>query len=277
MQGLPSRGLGVRELGLALPPQRMPLFRNGRPLKRWHYVGVYGAELAACVGDVRVGPLRQRFWAVAEPGRLLGERTSLRTAGVRLEARRVVVRSADVEIELTLGDAEAMEMAAPSGSDGYVWTRKTAPVPARGWIEIEGRWRSVDCDALIDETAGHHERHTAWRWSAGVGHGAGGERVAWNLVSGVNDAPKDSERTVWIDGRPVEVGPVEFAPDLSGVTFAEGPKLAFEEWAARENRTNLVLLRSCYRQPFGAFSGELPSGLRLAEGYGVMEEHDVWW
>ena len=35
--------------------------------------------------------------------------------------------------------------------------------------------------------------------------------------------------------------------------------------------------RNRYRQPFGEFSGRLPGGLRLAEGYGVMEEHDVLW
>ena len=36
-------------------------------------------------------------------------------------------------------------------------------------------------------------------------------------------------------------------------------------------------MRSRYRQPFGTFEGELPGGLTLAEGYGVMEEHDVYW
>ena len=40
---------------------------------------------------------------------------------------------------------------------------------------------------------------------------------------------------------------------------------------------NLLLLRSDYRQPFGVFSGTLPGGLELAEGYGVMEQHDVHW
>ncbi len=45
----------------------------------------------------------------------------------------------------------------------------------------------------------------------------------------------------------------------------------------REDHTNLGLFRSDYRQPFGAFSGELPGGLVLEEGFGVMEEHDVRW
>ena len=40
---------------------------------------------------------------------------------------------------------------------------------------------------------------------------------------------------------------------------------------------NLLLMRSRYRQPFGTFSGMLPGGIELAQGYGVMEAHDVHW
>jgi hypothetical protein len=68
------------------------------------------------------------------------------------------------------------------------------------------------------------------------------------------------------------VPPQEFATDLSGVG-----ELAFSEWAARESHMNVLVMRNRYRQPFGEFSGRLPGGLRLAEGYGVMEEHDVLW
>ena len=68
---------------------------------------------------------------------------------------------------------------------------------------------------------------------------------------------------------------MEFAADLSRVSFAEGGSLDFVPSGAREDHTNLLVLRSSYRQPFGTFSGELPGGLQLAEGYGVMEWHDV--
>jgi hypothetical protein len=90
----------------------------------------------------------------------------------------------------------------------------------------------------------------------------------------VNDGPVASERTVWVDGEPVEVGPVEFAADLSRVG-----DLAFTEWpdSARVDDTNLLIFSSKYRQPFGEFSGTLPNGVELAEGYGVMESHQVAW
>jgi hypothetical protein len=99
-----------------------------------------------------------------------------------------------------------------------------------------------------------------------------GRAAAWNLVSGVNDPPRGSERSVWVDGVAVEPAPSRFAADLSGVD-----DLRFVSEAVRERRENRLLLRSDYRQPFGTFSGPLPSGPELAEGFGVMEFHDVWW
>jgi hypothetical protein len=65
---------------------------------------------------------------------------------------------------------------------------------------------------------------------------------------------------------------LEFAADLSRVGG-----LRFSEWSAREDHTNRLLIRSDYRQPFGSFGGQLPGGLALDSGYGVMEWHDVRW
>ena len=253
----------------------MPLFRGRRPLKRWRYVGAYSASVMACVGEARIGPLRQRFWAVCEPGRGVADRTTLGRGGVTVEGSRVRVEAPRdrVEIDLTVEERDAVE----TRHADDVWTRKQAGVPVRGSIRVGDRSYDVDCMGAVDDTAGYHRRHTTWWWSAGVGVGAGGEPVGWNLVTGVNDTPTGSERRVWIGGDAREVGPVEFAGDLSRVSFAEGGSLQFESWGERTDRTNVLLLRSRYRQPFGTFSGVLPDGLELAEGYGVMEWHDVWW
>lgn len=306
LDSLPARGIAVRGLDLPLPPPgvaasgpdapRLPLMRSGRPLKRWRYVAAFGPELMLCAGDARIGPLRQRWWAVAEPGMPLLERTSLRSGGVSLRAyparppeggraersAECRIRARGVGIVLRMagarGGAEPIEVVSPSGA-GWVWTRKQAGLPARATVDLPGRGgeRELELEAVIDDTAGYHERHTAWRWSTGVGRAATGERVAWNLVSGVHDAPASSERTLWVDGEPAEVGPARFADDLSGVETAGGGRLEFSPWAERVHHMNLLLVRSAYRQPFGTFAGELPGGLRLEEGYGVMEDHDVSW
>lgn len=267
----------MSELGLP-PPGRPALLEGGRPLKRWRYVGVYGPELMLCAGVARIGPLPQRWWAVALPEGTLRERTTIGRGGVRLPAGRVSIEAPGVRAELSLeDDGDAVDVASPTDGGSWIWTRKRAALPARGVVELDGRRHDIDSLALVDDSAGYHERRTSWRWSAGVGRARTGERVGWNLVSGIHDAEAASERSVWVDGSAREVGPVRFADDLSKVVGKEGETLRFEEWSAREDHTNLLVMRSDYRQPFGAFRGELPGGVELAEGHGVMEEHDVRW
>jgi hypothetical protein len=255
MPALPVRGSAVRSLDLALPPARMPLFRRGRPLKRWRYVAVYAPELMLCVGDARVAGIAQRWWAVALPDGSLFE------------------GSGSGPIELSLEEsADGVEVVSAHGRS-YIWTRKQAGVPVRAHVRLPHD--SFDISGplgFVDDSAGYHARRTTWRWSAGIGRAAGGAAVAWNLVEGVHDAPEASERTVWVDGEPHEVPPQAFAADLSRVG-----DLRFDAWCAREDHTNRLLLRSDYRQPFGRFSGALPGGLQLESGHGVMEWHDVHW
>jgi Protein of unknown function (DUF2804) len=270
MASLPVRGPGARALGLPLPPARMPPLRAGRPLKRWRWLGVFTRELMLCVGDARVAGVSRRWWAVALPGGRLLEGGR---GGVELLPRRVRVESRRpaVTIELELARADPVEVVSPHGRS-YIWTAKRAPVALRGQVVVEGEPHPIEGEhGFLDESAGYHARHTAWRWSAGVGRARDGRALAWNLVDGVHDAPAASERTVWVDGEPHEPAPVPFA-GLDGVG-----ELRFDAWSAREHSENLVLVRSRYRQPFGRFSGSLPGGLALAEGYGVMEEHDVRW
>jgi hypothetical protein len=198
---------------------------------------------------------------------------------VHLAGGRVRVRDGVVDIDLVLDDAgtQEVEVVTPDGR-GYAWTRKRAPVRARGTVRVDGNARAVDALALIDDSAGYHARHTAWRWSAGVGIAAGdGGPVAWNLVAGVHDSPTASERTVWSRGTAREVGPVAFADDLGAVGFAEGGGLEFSAAAVRARHDNLLIFRSDYEQPFGTFRGTLPGGVELAEGYGVMERHVAVW
>ncbi len=250
----------------------MPSRDGLRPLKAWRYVGVYGPELMLCAGVVRIGRARQAFWAVWDRHRsVLRERTTLGRGRVRLTPGHLRVLETDVQIDVELEEEAGIETVCPSG-DSYAWTRKQGGISARGTVAIDGRPRRLHARAVIDDTAAYYQRHTSWHWSAGIGRASDGRELAWNLVSGVNDPAQHSERTVWVDGEPVESGPSAFAADLSGVD-----ELRFSSEAVRESKDNLLLVRSRYRQPFGTFSGLLPGGIELAEGYGVMEEHDVWW
>jgi hypothetical protein len=249
----------------------MPARQGLRSLKAWRYVGVYGPELMLCLASIRIGPARQSFWAVWDrASQRLHERTRIGPSAVLLPPGRARVRDRSLELDLRLDEGPGIESVCPS-ANSYAWTRKQGGVRAHGWIAINGRRREIDARAVIDDTAAYYRRHTSWRWSAGVGQAADGRRLAWNLVSGVNDPPQHSERTAWIDGEPSEVEPVSFDPQLNGVGG-----LRFAAESTRCQHQNLLLVRSSYRQPFGTFAGEL-AGVTLADGYGVMEEHDVFW
>jgi hypothetical protein len=250
----------------------MPSRRGLRPLKAWRYVGVFGAELMVCAAEVRIGPARQSFYAVWDrQHRRLYERTAIGRGPVELAQGTVRILDREVQLELSLHENEGIETVCPAGA-GYAWTRKQGGIEARGTIALAGEPRPIESRALIDDTAAYYPRHTRWRWSAGVGTTRNGSAIAWNLVQGVNDPPRNSERTIWVDGRAHEPPPSTFAPDLSTV---DG--LAFDAEAVRRRRDNLLLVRSDYRQPFGTFRGTLAGGIELAEGYGVMEDHDAWW
>src|SRR3954462_14204746 len=104
MDRVPQRGPSVRPLTLPMPPDAMPTWRGSRPLKRWRYVGVFCDEVMLCVGDARVGPVPQRFWAVAEPDRPIRARTTIRPSRVEIDGSRVRVETRDVRIDVTVDE-----------------------------------------------------------------------------------------------------------------------------------------------------------------------------
>ena len=180
-------------------------------------------------------------------------------------------------LDVSLDEEAGWRAHCPHGRES-VWTRKQAGIAARGTLALDGgETEQVRARAVIDDTAGYHARHTEWWWTAGVGQSADGRAIAWNLVSGINDPPSGSERAVWVDGQPHEVAPVSFSADLRRVTGEDGSELRFHAEAQRSHNANLLIIKSDYRAPFGAFSGSLPGGVALAHGLGVVEHHRALW
>ncbi len=267
------------QLAVAIPPARMAPVRGGRPLKRWRYVAAFSDELMLCAATAAVGPGRSSWWAIWDRRRgILAEHT--RTIGpalVRFGAGgRVRVADRGVTIDIAVDEGAAVECLNPHGAH-YIWTRKQAARPVRGRVVIAGRVLELDGLAIVDDTAGYHARKTEWWWSAGIGRDGAGGPVGWNVVTGVNDGPAGSERSIWSGGSAHEVGPVAFAEDLTAVSFAEGASLRFNSEAVRERSDRLIVVRSDYRQPFGSFSGSLPGVGPVGGGLGVMEHHIARW
>ena len=264
------------------------LLHRGRPLKRWRWVGVFSEQLMLCAAHVQIGPGRQTFWAMCPPGGgAMRERTRLLPRRGEIDLTHgspegsvpgtLRIRDKGVALELSLTEQPGIQARCPNGRSES-WTRKQAGVPAQGTLRLDGGPEiAIDALAVIDDSAGYHARVTEWRWSAGVGSGPDGTPLAWNLVNGINDPLRGSERAVWRDGSPSEASPVLFAGDLSSIRSRDGSRLDFRPLAERSRHDNLLLLSSDYRAPFGRFHGTLPGGIELASGLGVMEHHRARW
>ncbi len=300
LEGLPWRGPGPGRPNVPLPPERLPIRRHGSWRKRWRYVGVFGDEVLACAARVSVGPLGQTFWLVWDRrGERMWERTRVRLPGARgevwtetLEKEGVRDHAPDqgsqVRIEaihpeagavrafLRLGAGQWVESVCPSEGDNYVWTRKRADVPVEADIRVGDERFRFEARGMEDESEGYHPAHTVWSWSAGVGRSTDRRSLGWNLVSGVNDPPRHSERAIWVDGEPFEPGPVTFE-GLNAISFDDGFRLRFAAECERRREERRPLVRYTYRQPLGVFKGSLPGGIELEHGLGVMEFHDAHW
>lgn len=253
------------------------MVERGQLRKSWRYVGVFAEQLMLCAARVQVGPLKQSFWVLLdrESGRqwshtaLLPGSEQVTLAGARLE-----IDGPGLRASLWLGEVDPIEVTCPSGR-ASAWTRKRAGMPVEGTVEIPGRRWQIAGRGIDDESVGHHQRHTHWRWSAGAGESVEGRNLAWNLVEGINDPSQGSERAIWVDGEPTEPPPVRFR-GLDGIELPDGATLDFDPESEHKRNDNYLLIRSRYRHRFGSFSGVL-GGLTLASGLGVMEEHDALW
>jgi hypothetical protein len=270
---LPWRGPGPGRPELPLPPDKLPIRRDGHWRKRWRYVGTFGDELLLCAARINVGPLGQTFWAIWDrTERRLWERTATLMPGARgdvwtegREGDGLVLHSADegsvVRIEakhpeagevrafLRFGTAKWVEAVCPTTDGQYVWTRKRVDVPVECDVRIAGRRIQTEARGVEDESEGYHPHHTVWSWLAGVGKATDGRSVGWNLVSGINDPPELSERGIWVDGEPTEPGPVGF-DGLEAIRFDEGSRLDFAGECERQPGEHFA--SATYRQPLGA-------------------------
>lgn len=275
---LAYRGNGShRPDAVVVPTSDAPLMQGGVLRKAWRFAGVWTPEVSLCAASVKAGPFPHEFWAVWLPrtGRL-HERSRLAAKHVKTEGDRLEVRDAGVLISIGLERVQhsTMEVVTPVGR-AWTWTRKSL-VHATGEVIADGRRYDIDTYGMVEDNGGYHPRHTHWRWAAGTGTLIDGRSVMWNIVVGLNDTPPLHENTVWVDGVPRQIGLATISEDLARIEV-DGETLHFDCGVERSNVTNLLLLRSRYRAPLGSFHGSLPGGLRLAEGYGVMEDHDAVW
>jgi hypothetical protein len=278
---LPWRGAAEDRPALPVPPDPMPLLLGRRWRKRWRWVGAFADNLIVFAAIVQVGPATMTFWGIWDRRRhRLWERTRRDLPGRRrdvvMRGNSVRVRAGTIELDLELDEGYPIESMCPNGEGGYSWTRKAAGMPVRGEVRIGRRSNPLEGYGVTDDSAGYHQRYTSWKWSAGVGTARDGRKVAWNLVSGINDPPVSSERAIWVAGQPIEPGPVSFQ-GLESIHFEDESRLNFSAETQRTHHEGIPLLaRSDYEAPLGTFTGSL-NGLPVESALGVMEAHDAIW
>lgn len=182
-----------------------------------------------------------------------------------------------------------MSLCTPTAVNGWVYARKVAGVHCHGEVRSAlGNYdlRELDAYAHHDWSAGYMRRETFWNWACLSGE-AQGRRVGLNLSCGVNET-SFTENCYWLDGQLVKVDTVRFEFDRdqplkpwSIRSFDGQVDLHFEAHGLHQERLNLGLLASNFKQIFGRFSGVLrPAGqteVRIENLWGFVEDQYAKW
>ena len=210
-----------------------------------------------CAARAEVGPLGQSLLGALGPRGAAARRPHdlLRPGSreVRLDGPRLEIDSPGLRASLRLGECAPVESICPSRRRGWGWTRKRAGVPIEGTVEVPGQRWEIAAFGVDDESAGYHQRHTSWHWSAGVGMADRRPRARLEPGRGrQRPAERNSERAIWIDGEPTEpaAGLASAAPD--GIDLAGGDRLDFATESDHARDENFLLFRSRYRHRFGS-------------------------
>lgn len=294
-------------------------------LKEWHYTSVTTERFFLAFGLVQLGYLANAFGYLVDrraKGRCweyeamsplgLGLRfapssvhgtTTLRLGRARIEigwdrgwdialALPLDGERLEAELHVEPGEGLALLHELPSGRPAY--THKAAALPASGEIRWQQEVHRVDRGlASIDWTRALALRQTRWKWASLSGRLDDGRRVGLNLSADVYDdeAGDSRENALWLDGRLVPLGGVDFDLPRSPARqpwslhsrrgCPDEVELLFTPSGARQQRVDLKLLKSVFIQPFGSFRGRIrPAGgdpIFLDDAFGVVEDHlSVW-
>ena len=184
-------------------------------------------------------------------------------------------------------DASALALCTPTGYNGWTYTQKHNALPLTGQLQYRGR--ELDLTQALggyDFSAGYMRRETSWRWgsiSAQLPQG----RFGLNLANGVNETGT-TENCLWLNGSKQLLAPVSISlsrqqPDTPWhfVSADQQLNLQFQPGGCRQQRLNLGLVASNFRQYCGVFSGEiqLETGekLTLNQVPGLAEDHFARW
>ncbi|NRD75099.1 DUF2804 domain-containing protein [Shewanella sp. VB17] len=208
-----------------------------------------------------------------------------------------------IKAELTLSPpvlSLPMAMCNPTGYSGWTYTQKHNGLKPRGQLTINDEPQPLNMAlASYDFSAGYMRRETSWRWACINAHTDDGV-IGVNLAAGVNETGCN-ENVFWIHGERHLLGAVHF--DFARISLGQkenkavsGNKkrqiwriyshngqveLAFKSLNCRQEKLNLLLLKTNFRQYIGHYSGYIidNSGVKhiIDNVLGLAEDHFALW
>lgn len=188
-------------------------------------------------------------------------------------------------IDEPLDRVEPMVVALPFDGGRAMYSHK-AVLRCRGQLQIgqaHERFEPEQSYSLVDIHKGYYPFVMTWHWATGA-RVDGEHIVGFNLTDNqVADQARFNENGLWVDGRLHPLGPVRFEFDARDPMRAwkirdrEGRvDIDFFPQALRKVDINLLVMKSRYRGPFGAFEGRIRDGEgndhRVDGAFGMCED-----
>ncbi len=207
---------------------------------------------------------------------------------------RVKLNTLGIEADLILQPdplSLPMTMCNPTGYSGWTYTQKHNALTVKGKLVINHEPQPLQrVTAGYDFSAGFMRRETSWRW-ASINALTDTGSIGLNLAAGVNETGCN-ENAFWIDGERHLLGAVHF--DFTRQTTKEQQagcwrifsdngqiELSFTPLNCRQEKLNLWLIKSNFRQYLGHYSGHIIDNLgnkhQLDNVLGLTEDHFARW
>ncbi|SNY49647.1 Protein of unknown function [Arsukibacterium tuosuense] len=203
---------------------------------------------------------------------------------------RLALQSKHLNADLSLSPGTTIEPLAlclPTGYNGWTYTQKHNGLQVTGDIHFQQQTVALT-GALggYDFSAGYMRRETSWRWGSLSGF-SGSDKMGFNLAAGVNETGA-TENCCWLNDKRYLLPAVHFIfnrqqPDAPWqlLSHCGAINLQFIPAAKRQERLNLGLLASNFRQYCGSWHGTIT----LSDGkqincngqQGLAEDHFARW
>ena len=297
---LPWRGPGAGRPELPLPPDKLPIRRDGHWRKHWRYVGAFGDELLLCAARINVGPLGQTFWAIWDrTERRLWERTATlmprepaATSGPR--AGRATASSSTAPTRGRSSGSKPStrrrERSGPScASAPRSGSRRSARPPTASTSGRESAWtcpsNATSGSASVAPDRGPGRRGRV-RGLPPAPHGLGlvgrcrqGNRRAIGRLEPRQRHQRSAgalRAGIWVDGEPTEPGPVG-STDSRRSASTTAPALTSPAEAERQQGGETLRRPLHVPTALRRLQRHASGRARAGEGLGVMEHHDAHW